>query len=263
MVDVLQVSIGIDNHHFVRRRGYRNTINEGINDDFISHVLALVDKCAVGLADFEDLLAVVFDYVEVTIDLLLVLYLEVETTTEECDVYLLFVLHRLVTEAIPEFLELYGDLGDFLWRIFLSNTGNRYTLALHPFPCIFLQLIRRFYTKPPYLTLLIQILTLSLSKRLVKIPPIGDESRVPLAKIQQVSTMSDTLHSLKGLLIFGFSIDVIVELAEDEEEEVVVHVGKVEGVIFAYVDRSRCLSDLYLHFLYLFTQEVVEDYRFG
>lgn len=181
MVDVLEISVGVDDHHFIRGKGYGDAINEGVNDDLVSHVLALVDQCAVGFADLEDLLGVVPDDVEVTVDLLLILDLEVETAAKESDVHFLLVLHCLITKAIAEFFELYRNLWDLLWRIFLNNAGDRYTVTINLLPYDFLQLRRRFYTKSPYLTFLIQILTLRLSEGLVKIPSIGDESRIMFA----------------------------------------------------------------------------------
>ena len=263
VVDVLKIAVGIDDHHLILREGQGHAVDEGIDDDLVPHVLALVYQCAVGLADLVDLLAVVLYYVEVAVHLLLVLDLEVEAPAEESDVHLLLVLHCLVTEAIAELFELYGDLRYFLRWIFLDYAGDWHTVAFYSFPCVFLQFGRRLYAKPPDLTFLIKILALGLAERLVEIASIGDESGVPFAEIQQVSAVSDALYSLKELLILGFAINVVVKLAEHEKKDVAVHVSYVEGVIFAYVDRSGCFPNPYLKTLYLFLEKVVKDQRFG
>lgn len=82
MVDVLKITIGVEDHHFIARKRQGNTINKRIYDYLIPHVLALVDQRTIGLADLVDLLAVVPDDVKIAVDFLLVLDLEVETTAE-------------------------------------------------------------------------------------------------------------------------------------------------------------------------------------
>lgn len=134
MVDVLEISIGVENHHLVARNTQRNTIDKGINDDLVPHVLALIYQCAVGLAYLVDLLAVVPNDVKVTIDFLLVLDLEVETSTKESYVDFLLVLKRLVAVPVAEFFELYRNFWGLLWRAFLDDAGDWDAGAVYSLP---------------------------------------------------------------------------------------------------------------------------------
>lgn len=78
-----------------------HSVNEGVDEDFIAHVLVLIDDIAVGLAYLVDFVGVVTDDIEKPVYLLLVLDFEVVATSEESDVYLLFILFGVKAETKP------------------------------------------------------------------------------------------------------------------------------------------------------------------
>lgn len=82
-----------------------------------------------------------------------------------------------------------------------------------------------------------------------------------LAEINIISGVNDALHSLKMLLIVCLAVYIVIKLGKNEEKDIVVHVGDVEGILLADGDRSECLVHPSLHFLYFFIEKIVKYHR--
>lgn len=74
-------------------------VYERVYEDFITHVLVLVDDVAVGLAYLIYFIRIVTDNIEKTVYFLFILDFEVVATSKESDVYLLFILISVIAET--------------------------------------------------------------------------------------------------------------------------------------------------------------------